>query len=398
MLLSKNVNKEEFKSIDLAIQEIANSVSHKDKINGKTHLHYKYPAGFSPEFPSAVTRAFTKPGDIILDPFMGGGTSLIEANNLGRHAIGIDVNELAVFSAMLKTLKLNPIAVAELEVWLNDFIHMDKRKLKDVPDTYKDYFRELPKNLSNTIYYLVDSVENLRFFSSQIFARGVVLRSAQLILDNKKFDPTLTSFMEKLENNFDLMLEQTLAHNQTIKHLKNIQTQIIHGNCTDEKVVRAALENNNRIKAVVTSPPYPGVHVLYNRWQFRGRREISLPYFIIGSKQNLAPSFFTLGNRSTQAGIDKYFASIKSVFSNIGNHLEKGTPVVQLVAFNDKKVQLERFLQSMSEAGYTEVRAYNVSTSSDGRIWREVPHRRWYNSLGNSSHSSSEVALIHRKK
>ena len=31
---------------------------------------------------------------------------------------------------------------------------------------------------------------------------------------------------------------------------------------------------------VVTSPPYPGVHVLYHRWQVDGRKEAPLPFMI----------------------------------------------------------------------------------------------------------------------
>ena len=35
------------------------------------------------------------------------------------------------------------------------------------------------------------------------------------------------------------------------------------------------------IKLVLTSPPYPGVHVLYHRWQVQGRRETPAPFWIV---------------------------------------------------------------------------------------------------------------------
>ena len=40
------------------------------------------PARFSPAFASAVIEWFTEPSDVVLDPFVGGGTTLVEALSL----------------------------------------------------------------------------------------------------------------------------------------------------------------------------------------------------------------------------------------------------------------------------------------------------------------------------
>ena len=58
---------------------------------------------FSPVFAREFISQFTKPGDLILDPFAGGGTSLVEARALGRSAIGIDISQLAVFGVIVKS-------------------------------------------------------------------------------------------------------------------------------------------------------------------------------------------------------------------------------------------------------------------------------------------------------
>ncbi len=42
-----------------------------------------------------IIRNFTKPGDVILDPTMGSGTTGVAAVRLGRRFVGIDVDEEA---------------------------------------------------------------------------------------------------------------------------------------------------------------------------------------------------------------------------------------------------------------------------------------------------------------
>lgn len=81
---------------------------HSDKpVRGLTHGFYRYPARFSPEFARSVIEAFSRPGDIILDPFVGGGTTVVEALASGRKVVGVDLNPLAVFTARIKSTPLS---------------------------------------------------------------------------------------------------------------------------------------------------------------------------------------------------------------------------------------------------------------------------------------------------
>jgi DNA modification methylase len=53
----------------------------------------KHSAAFPEELPEWFIKLFTKPGDVVLDPFMGSGTTNIVAQRMKRNSIGIEIME-----------------------------------------------------------------------------------------------------------------------------------------------------------------------------------------------------------------------------------------------------------------------------------------------------------------
>ena len=58
-----------------------------------------YRACFKPQLPRFFIQRLTAPGEVVYDPFMGRGTTIIEAALLGRLPYGCDINPLSVFLA-----------------------------------------------------------------------------------------------------------------------------------------------------------------------------------------------------------------------------------------------------------------------------------------------------------
>ena len=73
-------------------KKILTAVKDQSRVRGSTHRFYTYPAGFSPVFVETAIKSLSKKNNLILDPFMGGGTTLIEALRAERKVVGIDLN------------------------------------------------------------------------------------------------------------------------------------------------------------------------------------------------------------------------------------------------------------------------------------------------------------------
>ena len=80
-----------------------------------------YRACFKPQLPRFFIERLTRPGDVVYDPFMGRGTTLVEAALMGRRPCGCDVNPL---SAVLCEPRLRPPSLAQIQQAL-DAVNFD---------------------------------------------------------------------------------------------------------------------------------------------------------------------------------------------------------------------------------------------------------------------------------
>ena len=70
--------------------------------NWATH-NGKWRGNWSPYVPRNIILRYSQPGDLILDQFAGGGTTLVEAKLLNRDIIGIDISDRALAECVSKT-------------------------------------------------------------------------------------------------------------------------------------------------------------------------------------------------------------------------------------------------------------------------------------------------------
>ncbi len=373
-------------------------------VAGLTHNFYRYPARFSPVFVRSVIEAFSSPGDWVIDPFVGGGTTLVEAMALGRHSLGIDISPLSSFICEAKTLVLTDQEVAAFERWrsrIPDTINIHEKSRRFERYAEAGYYRNLesPKHwrLRKAIEQSLVSVERLRLAGSATLARCVVLRSAQWALDARKQTPSISEFRERLQLLAEEMIASAIAFRDQVDSLSlNAPPQSISitrstaGAHSDEIVQEVSPP-----KLIVTSPPYPGIHVLYHRWQVDGRKESPAPFWIAGKLDGAGSSYYTMGDRK-YPNLRTYFEQLEASFMSVAAIAGPETIIVQTVAFSETEWQLPRYLAVMERCGLTEDRPWNIS-DGDGRLWRDVPNRKWHARQKPHSPGAREVVLVHRK-
>jgi hypothetical protein len=375
-----------------------------EPVKGLTHGFYKYPARFSATFVRAAIESFTKPGDLVLDNHVGGGTTLVEALAAGRHAIGVDISTLAEFVATAKTRVFSRAELDKLASWSVRLsnkidIHKPSMKLRDYGEAgyYKHLDHPSRWRLRKAIEQGLASAIHLGTPRLEAFGRCVILRTAQWALDGRSKQTSVDEFREFLSITATTMVEGA-------RELRaKVETHGRHRPIIEVLNRPAAgLEDDERMRAwrpprlVVTSPPYPGVHVLYHRWQVDGRKETPLPFMIANRLDGAGSSHYTMGDRKYPE-LKTYFDNIRATMSSVAALADHHTVVVQMLAFSAPGWQLKRYLETMEEAGLTEAFLPTLHRQADGRLWRSVPGRRWYSDQRGETPSSQEVVLIHRK-
>ncbi|MCI0556935.1 MAG: site-specific DNA-methyltransferase [Nitrososphaera sp.] len=377
----------------------AESVQNTDPVSGLTHNFYRYPARFSPQFAREAIQTFSQPGDVILDPFMGGGTTLVEALATGRQPIGVDISPLATFVAKAKTTLVGENNLRAIESWAEAVVSETRIGDKTPPSFWAEagYQKDIPWPIKKTTESILESLSDLPEENQKLFAQCVLLKTAQWAIDCREKTPTAENFRVRFLLN---VREASGGMREFRQALKAQSVQTPKRLCLNRSTV--GLEDAKEIKRlltkpklVITSPPYPGVHVIYHQWQVYSRKRTPAPFWIIGSLDGHGSSHYTFGDYKQQS-LTRYFENALNTFSSVRAVVDDKATVVQLVGFADPDKYLPKYLEMMEEAGFEEVALDHNAAGHIKRLWRSVPNRKWYADAKGKVFSSKEVVLVHR--
>ncbi len=193
-----------------------------------THWIYPYKGKFHPQMIRALLNILgLKKGNIVLDPFIGSGTTAVEAKLLGIDCIGVDISPVCVVQSKVKTESVDTIDTIE--------------KIKD------NILRKISPSLFNQegepLLEVINSIpdEKVRNFYKMAYLVAVS--------DNAR---RKRNFEQSFHKNLILMIKSVRDFKDVVGKLRlNLgETRILRGDARD------LLLENESIDGIVTSPPY----------------------------------------------------------------------------------------------------------------------------------------------
>jgi DNA modification methylase len=106
---------------------------HGQDNSSSSHNFHAFPAKFPPQLPRLFIEHLTQPGDLVLDPMLGSGTTVLEAFLLDRQPIGFDIDPLAISLSKTKTTPLDGRQLGRIG---HEIISRARHNLASAPELY----------------------------------------------------------------------------------------------------------------------------------------------------------------------------------------------------------------------------------------------------------------------
>lgn len=226
-----------------------------------THSYHRYPAKFIPQVARRLIEEFTDIKNIVVDPFMGSGTAIVEALMSERIGIGVDINPVAWLISKAKTTPIEPMKLeSEFTSIISDIKTRNVKNIKVPQKERIDYWfptdvRQILSAILTRINQIED--EDIKIFFlcgfSNILKKCSIwlMKSSKPTRDFKKVIPDpVSTFSRQIK----MMLRKNKVFYEAI-------AQKVRNNLSDYRLIKCQDARNipiksNSVSLIVTSPPY----------------------------------------------------------------------------------------------------------------------------------------------
>jgi len=219
-----------------------------------THSIHPYVAAINPPLAASLISHYIPKGEVMLDPFCGGGGVLVEAILQGRRAIGCDINPLAVLMSQAKTTQLPSRRTLHTYLGIAEEAEKLARKIStdDVPEVVRFWYRQdslSPLKALQTVVCRIEDEAQRRLFQIVLSAtaRDVMLTYRGEIRLRKLQGADLERFQP---NVFAAFKKRALSAIKSVSELPSgSRADVLTMDCRK-------LTKRQSCHTVITSPPY----------------------------------------------------------------------------------------------------------------------------------------------
>ena len=229
-----------------------------------THGYHTYPAKFIPQLAARLIDEFSRERDIVVDPFMGSGTTIVEALMLNRIGVGVDINPVAHLIAKTKATPILPALLKDeytkIEIDLAEPKTRHANKLIVPTSERIDYwFPKKQKTLLGFILGRVGEIENDNVRDFFLVAFSQILKSTSIWLQ-KSIKPTRDPDKTLAEPIAAFLRQSRSMLKRNEEFWNRLPDDVKHGLGTSRIIKRSDARSlplqEGQATLVVTSPPY----------------------------------------------------------------------------------------------------------------------------------------------
>ena len=229
---------------------------------------HPYPAKFPVSTPEEYILRYSKVGDMVFDPFVGSGSSLLAATANNRFAVGTDINGIAVLISKFKLLDIDDNDVEKLNAFLASVrLKMESKSYgllwhyDSINHWFSDSAIEALSCIKNEIHCFFDDDCKLKLFCSLVLSTIINTVSKQesdtRYAAIEKDWITHSFVMDKYECKFVQCLEILKNCYRSEEYLEGARVYLHNSKKCAEVLT------SNSVDMIITSPPYPNTYDYY---------------------------------------------------------------------------------------------------------------------------------------
>ena len=225
-----------------------------------THGYHRYPAKFIPQIVSALVEKHTNEGDLVVDPFGGCGTTIVESKIMNRPSIAVDINPVAVLISKAKKTPIDPTELEKHFLKLKDKIDSftENTKVKTPEHERIDYwFKSEEKRKLAFLSYEISKIKNEDVKGFFYCAFSNILKNCSIWLQKsnkptRDFNKDPADPFKTFSRQVKAMMRGNSVFFDLLQKTKGFKTPC-QVTCNDARKIPA---KSSSAKLIVTSPPY----------------------------------------------------------------------------------------------------------------------------------------------